>query len=95
MRSLVALRVLSWLEGASLLLLLLVAVPLKHVGGWPAPVRVLGSLHGLLFLLFGLALWQSSLERRWPRRRALRLLGLSVLPFGALRIERDLRLEDA
>lgn len=93
MNPLRALRALSGLEGASLLLLL-AATPLKHVWGLPGPVRVLGSLHGLLFLLFGLALLRASLERRWPLRRALSLLALSVVPLGALAIERSLRRED-
>jgi integral membrane protein len=91
--SLLALRVLSWLEGLSLLLLLGVAMPLKHVWGLPQPVRVLGSLHGLSFLLFGVALLSTGFERRWSWRRGLALLLLSFVPFGVLRIERALRLE--
>jgi hypothetical protein len=46
MRSLQQLRWLSRVEGASLLLLICVAMPLKYLGGWPLGVRVLGSLHG-------------------------------------------------
>lgn len=95
MSGLSTLRVLSWLEGASLLLLLFVAMPLKHVGGRPEAVRVLGSLHGLLFLLFGLSLLAASLERKWSLGRALRLLLLSALPFGVFAIERALSREPA
>lgn len=93
MSSLRTLRALSWVEGVSLLLLLGVAMPLKHVWGLPQAVRVLGSLHGLTFLLFGLGLLQASLERSWPLRRPLELLLLSCVPFGVMRIERVLRLE--
>ncbi|RYZ04831.1 MAG: DUF3817 domain-containing protein [Myxococcales bacterium] len=90
MNGLLALRVLSWLEGTSLLLLLFVAVPLKHIGGEPSAVRLLGSLHGLLFLMFALALLAASLERKWTLWRSLQLLLLSAVPFGALAIERAL-----
>lgn len=93
MSGLGTLRVVSGLEGASLLLLLFVAVPLKRLAGVPGPVRVLGSLHGLLFLLFTLHLLQVGLERRWARRRLAHLLLLSCVPFGALRIERWLKRE--
>lgn len=90
MSGLFALRVLSWLEGTSLLALLFVAVPLKHIAGEPSAVRWLGSLHGLLFLMFALALLATSLERKWGFWRSLHLLLLSTLPFGVLAIERAL-----
>ena len=93
MNGLGTLRVVSGLEGASLLLLLFVAVPLKHVWGLPGAVRVLGSLHGLLFLAFALSLLQTGWERRWTRARWAKLLLLSVVPFGALWIERWLKSE--
>ncbi len=95
MSSLPTLRALSWLEGASLLLLVGVAMPLKHVWGMPSAVRVAGSVHGLLFLLFGLALLRVSLEGRWALSRVLRVLALSAVPLGALAIARDLRRGDA
>jgi integral membrane protein len=40
------LRLASWAEGATLLLLLLVAVPLKRLAGWPEAVSLMGPLHG-------------------------------------------------
>jgi integral membrane protein len=91
MNDLRGLRVLSWLEGASLLLLVLVAMPLKYVWGMPSAVRVVGSAHGLLFLGFCLALLRTSLERRWALGRALKLLVLSILPGGVFGIERALK----
>lgn len=39
-------------EGSTLLLLVLLAVPLKHFGGMPQLVRVLGPLHGVAFLAY-------------------------------------------
>jgi integral membrane protein len=40
------------LEGASFLLLLLIAMPLKYLAGVPEPTRVVGLLHGLAFLAY-------------------------------------------
>lgn len=52
------LRRLSWIEGATLLLLVGVAVPLKRLAGWPDGVTLLGPVHGAAFLLYtGLVLW--------------------------------------
>lgn len=39
-------------EGVTFVLLLLVAVPLKHLAGLPEMVRLLGPVHGLAFLSY-------------------------------------------
>jgi integral membrane protein len=86
-----ALRVVSALEGVSLLALFLVAMPLKYLHGEPGAVRVAGSLHGLLFIWLVFVLLHAHLELGWPRRRALRLLAFGALPFGFVLAERELR----
>ena len=62
-------RLVALLEGSSYLLLLFVAMPLKYLAGLPLAVRLVGSLHGLLFLLFMVALARVARQRRWPLRR--------------------------
>jgi hypothetical protein len=44
------LRVLTWLEGGSYLLLLFVAMPLKYVWGVSMATKIAGGVHGILFL---------------------------------------------
>lgn len=39
-------------EATTLLLLVGVAVPLKHLGDWPLAVRVLGPVHGFAFVAY-------------------------------------------
>jgi integral membrane protein len=46
------LRYASLLEGTTLLLLLGIAVPLKHIFGWDMGVRVMGPIHGLAFVSY-------------------------------------------
>ena len=82
MNTLRALRVFGFLEGGSLLLLLGVAMPLKYFLHWPLAVRILGGIHGLLFLLFLSAVYRCSSELRWPARRALLVCAAAVLPGG-------------
>ncbi|MEY4733742.1 MAG: hypothetical protein RLZZ464_1808, partial [Pseudomonadota bacterium] len=48
------LRWASWAEGATLLLLMLVAVPLKRLADWPLGVSVMGPIHGAAFVVYGL-----------------------------------------
>lgn len=47
----------STAEGLTLILLVGVAVPMKHLLGHPEVVRLLGPLHGLAFLVYLYSLW--------------------------------------
>jgi integral membrane protein len=76
------LRIVAFLEGTSFLFLLLVAMPLKYVYGNPAPVRVTGMVHGVLFLLYVYLLFTVALERGWRKRTFFYGLVASVLPLG-------------
>ena len=84
------LRAISILEGASLLLLLGVAMPLKYLAHEPAAVRVVGLIHGVLFVAYVLLLIQNTIERRWSAGKFGLGLVLSVLPFGTFYAERRL-----
>lgn len=86
-------RQLVWigrLEGASFLLLLGVAMPLKYLAGQPLAVRVLGMAHGVLFLLFLAALWRAADAHGWPRRHVVLGVIASLVPFGTFWFERRL-----
>ncbi len=95
MRSLRNLRLVALLEGVSFLLLLFVAMPLKYMAGLPIFVRVVGLVHGLLFILFVVALFRAASEHRWPVTRSLVAFVASLLPFGTLVFDRSLRTEIA
>ncbi len=51
MNVVIMLRVLTWLEGISYLVLLFVAMPLKYVWGVPLATRVAGACDGLVLSL--------------------------------------------
>ena len=89
------LRLVSWIEGASLLLLLFVAMPLKYLADLPMAVQIVGSVHGLLWLVFIGALLSS-----WGRGK-LSIEGFvyggvtSVIPGGPLIFDRHLERAEA
>jgi integral membrane protein len=87
------LRLVALLEGSSFLILLFVAMPLKYLAGLPLAVRVVGSIHGALFLLFLAALYRAARARAWPRRRSLSAFVASILPFGTFVFDASLRRE--
>lgn len=79
------LRWLIWMgivEGSSTLVLFFIAMPLKYLADMPLAVTIVGSLHGLLFILYvGMLLFAKG---RVPLSTGLVLWGLvgAVLPFG-------------
>lgn len=46
------LKITALFEGSSLLLLLFVALPFKYYLGMPEVVKIIGSVHGALFVIF-------------------------------------------
>jgi len=86
-------RVVAYLEGISYLLLLGVAMPLKYWAGLPAAVRVMGSLHGALFVVFVIALARAAAARSWPLTRTAWVFASSLVPFGMLFLDRALQRE--
>ena len=93
MTALRRLRLVALLEGASFLILLFVAMPLKYVAGMPLAVRIVGSIHGALFIAFVVALYRAAAERDWPRRRSATAFIASILPFGTFVFDASLRRE--
>jgi integral membrane protein len=89
------LRLIALLEGTSFLILLFIAMPLKYLAGLPLAVRIVGSVHGLLFLVFLAALYRAGRERRWPWSRSLIAFVSSVVPFGTFMFDPSLRREIA
>lgn len=75
-------RLVGHLEGISFVVLLFVAMPLKYLAGWPLGVRVVGAVHGGLFLLYLVALMRIASDDGWPIRRSAGALLASIVPFG-------------
>jgi integral membrane protein len=80
--SLGRLRIIAFTEGVSYLILLFVAMPLKHIWGQPTAVKSFGSVHGLLFVLYILYVVLCKIEYRWTLKKILILLSISIIPFG-------------
>lgn len=59
------LRAIGLLEGISYLVLLLIAMPLKYLADWPLAVRIVGTVHGGLFILFILSVAEVTIRRPW------------------------------
>ena len=76
------LRFMALLEGSSLLLLLLVAVPLKRLIGIPEAVQLIGPIHGLLFIVFNALLIVAMLKKQVTIKQYVLGFIASLIPFG-------------
>jgi integral membrane protein len=78
-------------EAVSFLLLLGIAMPLKYLAGQPLAVKIVGWAHGVLFVIFGLALLRVWITARWPFLRVVAVFIAALLPFGPFVIDRRMR----
>lgn len=80
-------------EGASLILLLLIFMPLKYGAGIiiDGGTGALGWLHGVLFVVYIQALWSTSRMLGWSWRQRIEGFVWSLIPFGAFIFERRIR----
>lgn len=78
------------LEGLSLLLLVFVGVPVKYFFQDPLPVKILGPIHGGLFLLYIVMMIPAALDKKWNVFTIVKLLIASIIPFGFIYIDRTI-----
>lgn len=84
-------RLVSLLEGATLIVLLFVAVPLKHLGLYREATSIIGPLHGLAFMFYIWMLIQTISGGGWSKGEIARLLIGAFIPFGGFINERALK----
>lgn len=85
------LRILAILEGISLLSLVCIAVPVKYWMGNLLLVRLLGPVHGTLFLLFLFNTLSIGVEQNWKFREITwKVILACFIPFGTFYIDKKI-----
>ncbi len=85
------LRLASILDGISYLILLGIAMPLKYLADLPLAVRIVGSVHGLLFLVLCACLLESLLRKRLSFALCLVVFLCALVPFAPFFLDRKLK----
>jgi integral membrane protein len=85
-------------EGISFLVLLLIAMPIKYFAHIPIAVTIVGSLHGILFIVFLVLAWEVKNEPaviKWKKNFAWMAICFiaSILPFGTFILDKSLKKE--
>lgn len=88
-------RLVSVVEGSTLMIMVFVAVPIKHLGGHAIATTIMGPVHGIAFLLYVWMLIQTLSAAHFSRRDVVRMVVAAFIPFGAVFNERALRRRQA
>jgi integral membrane protein len=84
------LRKAALVEGSTLILLVLIAVPLKRLAGMPEVVSIVGPIHGLAFLVYlGMLILFLSKDVLTKTQWGTGLIA-AFIPFGSFVFERKI-----
>lgn len=81
-------RVVAFFEGASLLLLLFFAMPMKYYFQEPIFVKTIGMAHGVLFVVYFFLAIMAKIELNWSFKKMGIICLASVVPFGTFYVEK-------
>lgn len=78
-------------EAISTVVLFCIAMPLKYFAGIPEAVRIAGSIHGFLVVLFVILLIMCWSEYKWSIKRVATYFFLSLIPIVSFWVEMDVK----
>lgn len=81
-------RISAWVTGIGLLVLVLVAMPLKYFFGQPELVAVVGVTHGFLYMIYIVCTLLLAERCRWKPLDALLILIAGTVPVASFLAER-------
>jgi len=81
-------RIFSFIEAASFLILLFIAMPLKYLAHFPAAVSIVGTIHGAIFLAYLGFVAIIAGKEKWRPGSIFGALAAGVLPFGPFAFDR-------
>jgi integral membrane protein len=85
------LRIIGFLEGISMIVLIFIAVPLKYWGHQPLLVKFMGPVHGLLFTMFVFTTLSVGIIYRWKfSETSWKVLLACIIPFGTFYIDKHI-----
>ena len=82
------------IEGVSLLVLLFIAMPLKYIWHEPGAVKIVGWIHGALFVLFMILAFRVYEQKNWPFKKLILAFVAAFLPFGTFVFDKRLKEEE-
>lgn len=79
------------IEGYSYLVLVFIAMPMKYFFQIPIAVKIVGMVHGILFILFCYYLLKAWQETRWSFQESMFFFIASLIPFGTFFTKKSIK----
>lgn len=80
-------KIIAFLEGVSLLLLLFIAMPMKYFLNKPELVSSVGMAHGVLFIAYIVLATVLMMDKKWGLKVYALICLASIIPFGTFIVE--------
>lgn len=81
-------RVLAYVVGVVLILLVVVGMPLKYIWDDPVVVETVGPAHGFLYMVYLVTAFDLGRRAGWPLRRMALVMLAGTVPFLSFYAER-------
>ena len=81
-------KIVALLEGISFIIMMLVGMPLKYIGGNDILIKKLGMPHGILFMAYVVIAILIYSQMKWTIKDLLIVLACSLIPFGTFWMEK-------
>lgn len=72
----------GYAEGVSALVLFFIAMPMKYMLDMPMAVKIVGNIHGFLFVIYAMMIAFYGMNLKWRVSTMLLLFLASILPGG-------------
>lgn len=74
-------RVMAYITGFSLLVLVFVIMPIRYIGGEPKPSEFFSPFHGLMFMLYVITVFDLFTRMKWSLGRMVLIMLAGCVPF--------------
>lgn len=79
--ALIRYRVMAYITGVLLILLVCIGVPLKYLAGDPVVVETVGQVHGIMYMVYLVATYDLSRRCKWEVKRTILVMLAGTIPF--------------
>ena len=81
-------RIMAWIVGVGLLVLVLVAMPLKYLGDDETVIGIVGPVHGFLYMVYVVVTFDLARRAKWSFVRMVLVMLAGTIPFFSFWAER-------
>ncbi|MFX0591997.1 DUF3817 domain-containing protein [Melissospora conviva] len=84
-------RVIAYIVGVALILLVVVGMPLKYLFDEPILVETVGQAHGFLYMVYLVAVFDLGRRAQWPLGTMAKIMLSGTIPFLSFYAEHKVR----